>query len=281
MKNLVDAKWLYEHRDQVVLVDATNNFMVPEEGRQKHDAAHSPGSFHMDLRQDMVGKLCQHGGRDPLPDDMNYFREKLESIGISNDTLVVVYDEDLVPSSRFWWMCKYIGVQNVKVLNGGIQAWKRAGYDLTDQVTPMPEKKGSIQMTINHHMFADIEDIRKAINDPEVGIVDSRTKERYSGIVEPIDKKAGHIPNSINFFFGDIIDPVEGYKSKEFLEEHFAPLKQYKELIFHCGSGVSGSVNIIGLDEIGINSRFYIGSWSDYITYPENTIIVEAEGETK
>lgn len=89
MKNIVEVDYLVKNRERVILVDATNNFMIPEEGRQKHDKAHIEGAFHIDLRRDMVGTIGEHGGRDPLPDDMGSFAKKLEEFGISNDSEVL------------------------------------------------------------------------------------------------------------------------------------------------------------------------------------------------
>ncbi len=275
MKNIVEAKELHKRLNEVVLIDATNNFMIPEEGRKKHDAAHIPGAFHIDLRGDMVGTLGKHGGRDPLPDDMARFAEKLERLGIDNDTPIVVYDEDMVPSSRFWWMCKYIGLDNVKVLNGGINAWKSAGYEVTAEPTPLPQKSGRIKMQLRSEMLADIKDIRQAIESSDAAIIDSRTPERYKGLAEPIDKVAGHIPTAQNYFFGEVLDEEGKYKKEAFLKEHYKELLKYDKRIVHCGSGVSGSVNLIAMDEIGLSAKFYIGSWSDYITYEDSVIATE------
>ncbi len=279
MKNIVEPKWLYENKDNVIIVDATNNFMVPEEGRQKHDKEHIENAFHIDLKKDMCGEVKEHGGRDPLPEDMNRFRQKLEEIGISNNSQIIVYDENLVPSSRFWWMCKYIGLENVKVMNGGINAWKSLGYEVTDIPTPLPEHQGKIAMNIKKEMLADIDDIRAVLRNQQEGkkaaIVDSRSPIRYKGQCETIDKKAGHIPNALNYFYEDVIDPIKGYKDVEFLQKHYEELRKYNEIIVHCGSGVSGSVNIIAMDEAGIRSKFYVGSWSDYITYEDSLISVE------
>lgn len=277
MKNIIEAKWLYENLDRVIVIDATNNFMNPEEGRGKYKRGHIKGAFHMDLRNDMCGELGTHGGRDPMPKSMDDFVAKLERFGISNDSVVVVYDEDLVPSSRFWWMCKYIGLENVKVLNGGVNAWLAAGYELTSKIPQCPETKGKISAAIHHDLLIDIQDIKKILEQPseKIAIVDSRSEERYKGLIEPIDKLAGHIPGAINYFYGEVVDPVKGYKDVDFLNKHYEPLRKYDEIIVHCGSGVSGSVNILAMDEVGIHAKFYVGSWSDYITYEDAIIIVE------
>lgn len=277
MKNIVEAPWLYENLDRVIVIDATNNFMDPEEGRQKYQERHIEGAFHMDLREDMCGELMLHGGRDPLPQSMDHFKNKLESFGVSTDSVMIAYDEDMVPSSRFWWMCKYIGLDKVKVLNGGINAWIKAGYPLTGQVAPLPKAKGHIEMDIQHDLYADIKDIKTVGLDKskKIAIIDSRTQERYKGIVEPIDKIAGHIPESLNYYYGDVLDSEAKYKDIDFLKDHYKDLSQYDELVVHCGSGVSGSVNIIAMDEIGLKAKFYVGSWSDYITYDDSIIIVE------
>ena len=71
------------------------------------------------------------------------------------------------------------------------------------------------------------------------------------------------------------MDSEAKYKDIDFLKDHYKDLSQYDALIVHCGSGVSGSVNIIAMDEIGLKTKFYVGSWSDYITYDDSIIIVE------
>ena len=275
MKNLADAKYLYENRDKVVVIDATNNFMIASEGREKYEKRHIEGAFHIDLKNDMCRPVTEHGGRDPLPEDMNSFREKLEEYGISTDTEVVVYDEDIVPASRFWWMCKYIGLINVKILDGGIKSWTQSGYELTDKIPPLPEK-GKIEMKLNSDIIADIKDIRRAIADDEVIIIDSRSNPRYTGREEAIDVKAGHIPGAKNSFYEKVLMDDGKYKSLNEIKNAFEGIENYGEVIVHCGSGVSGPVNIIALDEIGIKSKLYVGSWSDYITY-EDSIIATGE----
>lgn len=272
MKNIVSAEYLYQNRGKVVLIDATNNFMIPEEGKAKYEKRHIEGAFHIDLKEDMSREITVHGGRDPLPEDMNSFKEKLESFGISTDTEIIVYDEDIVPASRFWWMAKYIGLKNVKVLDGGINAWLNSGYSLTDKIPEMP-LKGHIEMSLQDAMIVDISDIRSAIKDKNTLIIDSRSPVRYRGEDEPIDVKAGHMPSAKNYFYENVLEQDGTYKSLEVLKAQFKNVNS-PVVICHCGSGVSGPVNIIALDELGIKAKLYVGSWSDYITYEDSVIEV-------
>lgn len=274
MKNLVTPEYLQENKASIVIVDATNNFMDINEGKLKYNQRHIEGAFHIDLREDMSKEPEAHGGRDPLPSNIQDFAKKLESFGISNDTLVVVYDENMVSASRFWWMCKYIGLSQVKVLDGGLEAWLERDFPLTNQPS-IAKSQGKIHIHLDSTLIADIEDIRRAIYDENSLIIDCRTPERYSGREELIDKKAGHIPKAVNYFFGETLNENNTYKEKEFLKRHFQNINPNKEIICQCGSGVSAPVNMIALDELGIKSKLYVGSWSDYITYEDSEIITE------
>lgn len=277
MKNLVDAKWLYENINNVVIVDASSNFLVAGEGKEKYAQGHIPGAFHMDLDEDMCGTKGAHGGRHPLPNNMRDFADKLENIGVNNDSTLVVYDEGAMYASRFWWMCKYIGIENIKVLDGGIGAWKAAGYAVSSNPALLPAQKGKIDIRLQEELYVDINDIRRILADDtgKSAIVDSRPNERYKGENETVDPEAGHIPGAFNYFFGEVLDENGKYRDAEFLRRHYRDLAKYEELILHCGSGVSGSVNILALDEIDIPSKYYVGSWSDYITYEDAIIVVE------
>lgn len=272
MKNLVNPEFLYENMDNVVIIDATNNFMDITEGKLKYSQRHIKGAFHIDLRDDMSKEPQIHGGRDPLPEKIEDFGQKLESLGINSDTQVVVYDENMVSASRFWWMCKYIGINHVKVLNGGLEAWMSKGYPVTNEPS-IAKTQGKIHINLDSSLIADIEDIKRAIYDENSIIVDCRSEERYSAKEELIDKVAGHIPTAVNYFFGLTLEENNTYKSKDFLKKHFENIDSNKEIICQCGSGVSAPVNMIALDEIGIKTKLYVGSWSDYITYEDSEIV--------
>lgn len=269
MKNIIDVNWLKEN--DYILFDATNNFMNHSEGFSIYSKGHIEGAYHIDLKNNLIGTVKAHGGRDPLPDNIYDFAKKLEEFGINNDTNIVVYDDSYFYACRFWWMCKYIGLKNVKVLNGGKKALIENGYKLTDAIPTKPEKNGSISVNLNKNLIADISDIKNAIKDSDTLIIDSRDKERYLGLVENIDNKSGHIPNAKNYPFSNVLSNGL-FKNFSEIQQNFDGIEKYKNIIAYCGSGISANINIIAMDEVGITCKLYVGSWSDYISYEDSII---------
>lgn len=104
-------------------------------------------------------------------------------------------------------------------------------------------------------------------------IIDSRTEVRYSGQQELIDKKAGHIPGAINCYWKNLLKADGTIVPIDKLKEAFKGALDCEIVTVYCGSGIDAAFNFMLLDEIGIKSRVYIGSFSDWITYPENSII--------
>ncbi len=270
MKNLVSAKWLKENNnDDMVVVDCRFDLQTPSYGKDSYLKNHIPDAIYMDMNKDLAGDVKEHGGRHPLP-DLNEFRSKLESCGIGRDITVVAYDDgEVAGSSRFWWMLKYIGHDKVYILDGGIKDWIKSGYSLSSDI-PKKEKK-HLDMNINESIIATVGEVKGHISKEESLIIDSRSFERYKGEVEPIDKTAGHIPSAKNYFWMDVLEN-DKMKDNEKLKTHFNELSSYKNIIVHCGSGITGCVNYVALDEIGIRSKLYLGSWSDWISYDDNEV---------
>ncbi|MCT4509222.1 MAG: rhodanese-like domain-containing protein [Tepidibacter sp.] len=119
--------------------------------------------------------------------------------------------------------------------------------------------------------MATVDEVRRNIDQDKSIIIDSRSLERYKGEVEPIDKKAGHIPSAQNYFWLDVLED-DKMKDIKKLKDHFNEVLKYKNVIVHCGSGITGCVNYVALDEIGVKSKLYLGSWSDWISYDENEL---------
>lgn len=274
MKNIITVNSLKENFDNIILFDARNNFMNKEEGSQKYKISHIKNAFHLDLCIHLSRDMDTHGGRNPLPNDMKSFILRLLECGVQKNSEIVVYDEDIMYASRVWWMCKYIGLENIKILDGGINAWIKEGYSL-DSDTPISKNRGSFDVDIKSDMCVDINFIRENMNNIEILLMDCRAENRYQGLDDPIDKKTGHIPNAKSYFCFNALDEFYMFKSEHLLKEYFKGLDKYKRIICYCGSGISANINILALDEIGIKSSLYVGSFSDYISYDDLEIAKE------
>lgn len=275
MKNIVSVNWLKENlnNQNLVVVDCRFDLMDKEYGKRSYEKEHIKGAVRVDLEKDLSSEVREHGGRHPLP-KIEKLKETFENIGISNESIVVAYDEgDLAGPARLWWILKYLGHKEVYVLNGGIEAFKSVGGEVTSDVEPI--EKSEFKVNVNKDMIVDMEYVKDRIDNERVAIVDSRENKRYIGEFEPVDKRAGHIPGALNYFWMDILDKAEdGFtiKSQDKLKELFSKLNDYDEVIVYCGSGVTACPNSLALTETGVNHKLYAGSYSDWISYEENSV---------
>lgn len=274
MKNLVNVNWLKENINDVVIADCRFDLMKHSYGQESYNNGHIPGAFFMDMEKDLASEVKEHGGRHPFP-NLEDLKEKLESIGIGNDTKVVAYDDgELAGSARLWMLLRYMGHNNIYILNGGIKAWNEAGFELSSEKSVAKERK-VFDININEDMLVKMEEVKQKLNKEGIAIVDSREEKRYKGEFEPIDKKAGHIPGAINYFWMGVLNSDENkLKTLEELEKHFEKLNKYDEIIVYCGSGVTATVNSLALDELGIKHKVYAGSYSDWVSYEDNEVEV-------
>ncbi|MBO3443303.1 sulfurtransferase [Clostridium sp. CCUG 7971] len=275
MKNIVNASWLKDNLDneKLVIVDCRFNLMDKDYGRKSYEEGHIKKAVRIDLETQLSSEVKEFGGRHPLP-TIDELKETFESIGISNDSIVIAYDEgDLAGPSRLWWILKYMGHKNVYILDGGINSFKELNGEIVTDVTRVV--RGNFDILINENMIVDMSYVKEKLYNKNVAIVDSRENIRYIGEWEPVDKKAGHIPGALNYFWLDILDKGENsikIKSKEDLSVLFEKLNDYDEVIVYCGSGITACPNSLALTEIGIKHKVYPGSFSDWISYDDNKV---------
>ena len=278
MKNFMSAQDLKNRLDDpnLIAVDTRFNLQNPAEGREQFRKAHIPGAVYFDLDKDLSSASREHGGRHPLPDIEGLVR-KLELAGIGDDTTVIAYDDTVnVFAGRLWWLLKYLGHDDVKVLDGGFSAWQKAGFETTEE---LPEREAAtFTAQPNPEMVVDIEEVKRKLEDPNVALIDSRGAERYRGDEEPMDKKAGHIPSARNLPFAGNYENGK-LKDKGALKERFADVSNTEEVIVYCGSGVSAANNLLALSEADITgAKLYVGSWSDWSSYEDTPVETGEEG---
>ncbi|MDN3016767.1 sulfurtransferase [Paenibacillus sp. BSR1-1] len=274
MKFILDKEWLYKNLQDssVRIVDCRFSLADPEKGRTEYLAGHLPGAVYFDLEKDLSSPARDHGGRHPLP-ELAELVDKLETAGIDNEKVIVVYDNgEGAFAGRFWWLLHYLGHEQVYVLDGGFKQWVEANYPTTVVLPSFEKEKFNIQL--KPEIMADIEEVKEAAlgKNENVVIIDSREEKRYLGIEEPIDKKAGHIPGAINKPWMAGLNNGS-FKREEEQKERFSDVGEDKKIIVYCGSGVTATPNFLALREAGYNNvKLYVGSFSDWISYKENKI---------
>lgn len=261
--SVVSVEWLHDHLSDpnLVIVDCRYALGNPDQGRLSYEASHIPGAIYLDLGHDLSGEKTQHGGRHPLP-SVDEMAALFSRCGIDQSVTVVVYDElDITHAARLWWMLRYLGHENVAVLDGGFSAWQKAAYPVTAEITPPAPKE--FVPNVQAHMLVTIDDVLSRHSDTV--LIDSRAGERFRGEVETIDSKAGHIPGAVNFFFKENLDQNGLLRSSAELQDRFMAIDKAPEVIVYCGSGVTACVNLLALEKAGRkDAKLYLGSWSDY-----------------
>ena len=244
-------------------------------GIDSYTEGHIENSIFVDVDTDLASEKQQGTGRHPLP-KVETFCDKLSHWGMDNNKQVVIYDDaGGAFAGRMWWMLRWLGHEDVAVLDGGLNSWVKNGNKLI--TSPTLFKKSYFEPTINNEMIATLRDVENAQHVLNTILLDARSKERYEGISDPVDPIAGHVPGAISHPLWTNLDRTGKFKDKEELKHNFDKIShdlKEKEIISMCGSGITACHNILALEIAGIkNAKLYVGSWSEWITDPNRTVV--------
>ncbi len=266
-RHLDNANW--------VIVDCRFALDNTERGSQDYAAAHIPGAVYAHLDHDLSGKVI-HGetGRHPLP-TVEHAAQTFGAWGIASGVQVVAYDDNNGSyAARLWWLLRWLGHENVAVLDGGWAAWKREELPISTSV--QARIPATFEAAPDDNLIADTASVEHLRQDAAYRVVDSRAPERYRGDVEPIDPVAGHIPGAINLPFAANVNPDGTFKSPDELRSRFGTLLHdvpAEQTVFYCGSGVTAAHNVLSYAHAGLgDARLYPGSWSEWIADPERPV---------
>jgi thiosulfate/3-mercaptopyruvate sulfurtransferase len=239
-------------------------------GLDTYREGHLPEAVFIDLDRDLAAPPGP-GGRHPLPDPAA-FQEAMRAAGVSQDRPVVVYDDrDATAAARAWWLLRYHGHENVRVLDGGYQAWLAAGLPVSKADPAGPT--GDFTARPGH---MPVLDAAGAQSTARTGLLlDARTGERYRGEQEPVDPVAGHIPGAVSAPTAGNVNPDGTFRSPAELAARFAALgagSQAGPVGAYCGSGVTAAHEILALAVVGLPAALYVGSWSNWITDPARPV---------
>ena len=261
---LVDAaelRTLLAQDTRLVLLDVRWSLADPD-GHRAYSLGHLPGALFVDLDHDLSAPASAKDGRHPLP-DLTDLQAAARRWGIDDGDPVVVYDDSGGTSAaRAWWLLRWGGLTDVRILDGGLQAWIADGGLLEDgdvQVAP-----GTVELTPGHMPVAEADEVAGF---PSHGVlIDARAGERYAGETEPIDARAGHVPGAVSAPTTDNLREDKRFRSDSELAGRFAAVgvTQESEVAVYCGSGVTATHEIAALEAIGVHAALYPGSWSQW-----------------
>jgi thiosulfate/3-mercaptopyruvate sulfurtransferase len=235
---------------------------------------HVPGAVYVDLDQELAGHGAPTDGRHPLPDPAA-LQESARRWSIDDGDTVVVYDgEGNLAAARAWWLLRWAGVVDVRLLDGALPAWAAAGQPLdTDDVRPAPGSLTVRPASLPTLYVAEVGDF------PGV-LVDARAPERYRGETEPVDPKAGHVPGAVNVPTGGNLAADGSFLPADALRERFAAAGAdgSRPVAVYCGSGVTAAHEIAALAIAGIDAALYPGSWSQWSNLDLPVQLEDADG---
>jgi thiosulfate/3-mercaptopyruvate sulfurtransferase len=265
MKRLVETSWVASNITKLKPVDGS--WHMNSTGRSALDEfkqKHLPNArfFDLDLISDRKSSLPHM-----LP-SASEFENAMEEMSISSDDHVIVYDNsDVFSAFRVYWTFRAFGHERVSVMNGGLAKWIKEARPLSSGEDIKQQTK--YKTAFNENMVRSYEQVKMNVLSQNELLLDARSKGRFDGTQpEPrVGLRSGHIPNSLNLPFQELIDKDRCLKSDTELKEIFNNLKVdiKRPIITSCGSGVTAAVIYFALEQVGAeNVALYDGSWTEW-----------------
>jgi len=271
------AHWLVDpSAGKPLILDCRFNLADTAAGKHQYLEKHLPGAAYAHLDRDLSGTgVPGQTGRHPLPRTQDW-QTRLRDWGVSQDTAIVVYDQNNgMFAARAWWLLRWAGLTNVRVLNGGLDAWHGPQQSGTVE---LPNTTGDISVTCPPDWVISSSELQASL--VAVHLLDARSLPRFRGEQEPLDAKAGHIPGAQCSDFTGNLDENGHFLSPGTLAKRFMSLADDQPLVSYCGSGVTACHNILALTLAGHPlPRLYAGSWSEWITDPQRPIETDSTQE--
>jgi len=270
-KHLPDPGW--------VIFDCRHDLFDVAKGERLYREGHIPGAHFASVDTDLSGDKTGINGRHPLPSPAA-FTAFLARNGVTNAGTVVAYDDVGGQfASRLWWMARWIGLNNVSLLDGGIQKWLAEGRVLaTDVPAPSP---APLRGAADPLMVWSAAEVLAHVDDQSVSLVDARAAERYRGEIEPIDPVAGHIPNASNRFYKSNLHADLTFRPSQEIRNEFSALtgnKAPEQVVHYCGSGVTACANLFAMEYAGLHgSKLFAGSWSEWVADPARPVVASGK----
>lgn len=230
---------------------------------------HLPGASYVDLDTELAAAPSATAGRHPLPDVAD-LQAAARRWGLRAGEPVVVYDDSgAMSAARAWWLLRWAGVQDVRILDGGLAAWTAAGGAV--ETGERDVEPGDVELSAGHLPTLDADGAAQWAD--EGVLLDARAAERYRGEVEPVDPRAGHIPGAVSAPTSENLGADGRFLPADDLTARFAALGvPAGDVAVYCGSGVTAAHQAAALVMAGRTPVLYPGSWSQWSADPERPV---------
>ena len=224
-----------------------------------------------------MGLPGSEAGRNPLPDPKT-LQVHFKRWGIRRGRQVIVYDEGRgLMAGRAWWVLRWAGLDNVRILDGGLANYRRHGFPTLTGPGNFPVDS-NVQVAPRPEMTASIADIHDIVSGQQPGILlDARDASRYEGRRETLDLKAGRIPGAVNIPERELHRDDRTFKSREDILALFQAQgidhSTVNQVVVYSGSGNHGALILAAMEYVGLSgARHYVGGWSQWSANPSNPI---------
>lgn len=272
---LVSRAELAAHLDDPhwIVFDCRHDLIDTGTGRRAYAQAHIPGARFLHLDDDLSGPKTGTNGRHPLPDPEK-FRARLAALGMANGKQAVAYDASGgCYAARLWWMLRWTGHPHAAVLDGGWEAWVKAGLAVSSH-PPLPTP-GTFDGAARDYVV-DARLILAELGQIRIRLIDARSPDRFRGENEILDPVGGHIPGAVNRFFKHNLAADGCFKPAAELKRDFSDLigaLPPAQVVHQCGSGVTACHNLLAMEIAGLSgSKLYPGSWSEWCSDPRRPV---------
>ncbi|OIQ23792.1 sulfurtransferase [Lacinutrix sp. MedPE-SW] len=266
IENLVSVDWLQKHLDakNLVILDATISKVIGDVSDLSNSQI--PNTRFFDIKKQFSNTKSTFPNTIP---SAIQFETPAQSLGINDDSVIVIYDyHGVYSSARAWWLLKTFGFKNVAVLNGGFPEWRNKGFKIEKKTNKKSFKKGDFKANYKPDSVVYFDSLEAITKDSNFKIIDARSSDRFNCIVAEPRKglRSGRIPTSTNLPFNQVLSG-NIFKSKTELQNIFKSIANNNQhLVFTCGSGITASVLALAATIAGYKNSVYDGSWTEYGT---------------